>query len=145
MPASDIRSRKLQVFIGSDLQDWSLAYRQFSVNYSSLLDQGTRGLIKVEGDLTLVSVNPPESMSPRRNPIRWRPGQPVYIQARNDADTAWVDAWFSRLILTKEPAEPTVNGVLTLSLGCKLRWADSFQLDDDQSGVDFGVGQNCNV
>ena len=114
-----------------------------------MADQSGRGKIVVEADLEILeTVSIPESISPRSNPSRWRPGQPVYIRARNTANTAWIDTWFSRLIIVDEPQEPVPSRQgrrISIPLGCKLLWADSFQFDDDASGVSFGTSENCSV
>ena len=134
-------SQRLRILIGADQQDWSDAYTLFEANYESLGDSSDLGLIKVLGTLTISNIyTNPESLNPRVNPTRWRPGTPVYVQARNDADTAWLDTWFSRLRILEEPAAPGL-GSLTVGLGCLLAWSDTFQLDADKSGVSFGTAE----
>ncbi|MEL6250231.1 MAG: hypothetical protein AAFR15_19745, partial [Cyanobacteria bacterium J06627_15] len=139
---ANLVNRRHRVLIGTDQQDWSAYYGAVEVGYSSL-DDG--GLIEITATLTLLNlVGVPESLDPRQNPSRWRPGQPVYLQVRNDADTGWIDPFYARLIITEEPASPA-DERLTLELGCKLFWADLFELDDEQSGVIFGQAETADV
>lgn len=142
---ANARARAIQVFIGADLQDWSDAAVSLATGYESLPDTG--GMVKVTATLVLANiVGAPESISPRANPIRWKPGQDVYIRVRNDANDAWIDTLFSRLKIIREPAEPLRDEQqISLDLGCKLRWADLFELDDDGSGVVFGTPETCDL
>lgn len=143
--ASDIRARQLRILIGPDQQDWSAHYKTFGVNYDSLNDESDQGLVKITADLTIGrTITPPESLNPRINPTRWRPGQTVYIQVRNDADDGWLDPWFSRLIITEEPEAPGL-GDLQVRLGCKLTWADLFELDDERTGISYGTAEDSNL
>jgi hypothetical protein len=140
MPASTT-ARALRVFVGADLQDWSAHYASLEIGYDSLDEAG---LIKITGTLTILNtLTVPESIDPRVNASRWRPGQPVYIQVRNDADS-WLDPSFARMIVIEEP-DPPGKGPLVLELGCKLAWADLLEFDDEQSGVVFGTAEACDL
>lgn len=143
MTIANLTSRKLRVLIGTDQQDWSNHYLDLTIGYESLAESG---MVKIEGELTILpTINAPESLSPRVNPGRWRPGVPVRFQARNDADTGWIDPSFARCILLEEPDTPRAGEPLVLRVGCKLAWADSRELDDEQSGIVYGTAEACHV
>lgn len=145
--AANYTPRQLEILIGSDNQDWSAHYAQLSIGYQSLQETTGQGLIKITGELTINSGwSTPESVNPRFNASRWRPGQPVTIRARNDSNTGWIDPVFKYLLITAEPDPPSLTGgQLVVELGCKLAWADLFEFEDDQSGVTFGVAENCSA
>ncbi|MEL7503198.1 MAG: hypothetical protein AAFN18_12095 [Cyanobacteria bacterium J06554_6] len=139
---ANLVNRRHRVLFGDDQQDWSAYYGTLSVGYSSIDDDG---YITITATLTILNaIGVPESLDPRQNPSRWRPGQPVYLPVRNDADTGWIDPFYARLIVTEEPASPA-DERLTLELGCRLFWADLFELDDEQSGVIFGQAETADV
>ncbi|NEQ52031.1 MAG: hypothetical protein F6K11_18140, partial [Leptolyngbya sp. SIO3F4] len=138
-------ARQLRVLIGG--QDWSDAVNLLSVNYTSLEDSSNRGQIQVEATLELTNAyGLPESTNPRTNPVRWKVGQNVYIQVRNSTNTAFIDTWFSRLFIVAEPSAPSLpDSILSIELGCLLRWHTSFQLDRDASGITLGTAENSSA
>lgn len=139
MPLANLVSRKLRIFIGADQQDWSACWGAFAPGWSSLDESG---LLKISATLTLFqNLLSPESINSRENPTRWRPGQPVLVQIQNSGGT-WVTHPVGNLILLSEPDLPQ-GGAITLNLGCWLAWVDTFEFDDDQSGVTLGAAQNC--
>lgn len=142
--AANLASRRIQLTIGG--MDWSAHLSSMTAGYSSLSIDGAAGIITVSGQITInKNWNNPESLSPRLNPTRWRPGQIISALCRNAADDAWISGWFSQLIILEEPPEPGSSGQLTLSVGCKLTWADLYQLDDDRSGIELGNAENCST
>ncbi|MFG6095065.1 hypothetical protein SPB21_07435 [Leptothoe sp. ISB3NOV94-8A] len=147
MVASEARSRRLRILIGSDQQDWSAHWSVLSIGRSGLSDERDPGKIPVTGTLEIKgnTINPPESIDPAINPVRWNPGVNIYIQARNDANTAWIDTWFSRLKILKTPKRPRTNGNLVLEVGCKIQWGNQSQFEDDRSGIIYGQAEPCNA
>jgi len=137
---ANVCARALQVFIGTDSQDWSAHYDSLTIGYDSLSDSG---LIKITGELVISnSTSVPESIDPRVNAQRWRPGVPVRLKVRNDADSGWIDPSFAYCFIL---AEPDPSKPLTLQIGCKLAVADSLELADEQSGVNYGNPESCNL
>jgi hypothetical protein len=133
-------SRKLRVFIGTDEQDWSASVGAFQPSGASL---GEDGLLPITASLEILATPlNPESIDPADNPTRWAPGQPVRVQVPNAAGT-WVDHPQGRLYLLEEPDLPEEQSGITLQLGCRLAWHDSFEFDDDQTGVTVGTPTNC--
>ena len=138
----NLTSRRRRVFIGADQQDWSLAAGQFLTNQESL---GESGLLPIDAQLEILPVlETPESIDPAENPVRWRPGQPVLIEVQNDSG-AWVTHPQGRLFLLEEPDLPEDGGGLLLSLGCRLAWHNSFEFDNDATGVEVGTATNSAV
>ncbi len=136
--------RRLRVLIGSDQQDWSNQLRSLSAQFDSLPDNG-EALVTISSTIVLdATYTVPESINSRDNPARWRRGNPVYVQVRNDADDAWIDPFFARLIIQREP-DPPVDRQITLDLGCKLAWADLFEFEGEQTGTVFGSSEACNL
>lgn len=141
MPSVRLVSRKLKVFIGSDQQDWSQSYRSFVVAQDGPSEQGysraTGTLVLQEDALS------PESIDPRTNPARWRPGQVVRIEMPNDSGVYELHRHGTLRIL-EEPEPPTpTNRTLVLEVGCELSWRDTFEFDQDASGVAMGTLENC--
>lgn len=144
MTAALTHGRQLRVLLGVDQQDWSNYYAEFSVGYESL-DETDPGRIPISGQLEIrPGINMPESLDPLVNPTRWRVGQDVYIQVRNDTDTAWLDAPWSRLKIVSQPQRPGL-GSLILDLGCKVLWHNQAKLDSDKSGIIYGQSTNSNI
>ena len=140
MSLANITSRRLRVLIGPDEQDWSLAVGGFGVGLSALDESG---LLPIRGQLEILPVlSAPESIDPAENPTRWHPGQPVRIQVPNQSG-AWVDHPQGRLFILEEPDLPEEQGGILLQLGGRLAWHDSFEFDDDQTGVTVGTATNC--
>lgn len=132
----NLTARKLQVLIGADLQDWSAALGSFTPQHDSL----GGGSIAHQASLTLLLVpSAPESLDPRANPTRWRPGQVVQVSIRNAANTAWIP--FTPLFLLEIPPVPS-EGELTLALGCWLVWAARREQEAERSGVELGATTN---
>ncbi|WP_250564966.1 hypothetical protein [Adonisia turfae] len=147
MPANaNATARPLRILIGPDLQDWSAHWSVLSIGRSGLSDERDPGKIPVTGTLEIKgnTINPPESIDPAINPVRWNPGVNIYIQARNDANTAWIDTWFSRLKILRTPKRPRTNGNLVLDVGCKIQWGNQSQFEDDRSGIIYGQAEPCN-
>lgn len=140
MSLANITSRRLRVLIGPDEQDWSLAVGGLGVGRNALDESG---LLPIRGQLEILPVlSAPESIDPAENPARWHPGQPVRIQVPNQAG-AWVDHPQGRLFILEEPDLPEEQGGILLQLGGRLAWHDSFEFDDDQTGVPVGTATNC--
>jgi hypothetical protein len=138
----DVRSRNLQVFVGADLQDWSEAVGVFSPARSAV---GEDGYLDITADLEILPIpNPPEPIDPYVNPARWHPGTPVLVQVRNDAGS-FVDHPQGRLFILEEPEFPEPGAGITLSLGCRIAWHNTFEFDDDQTGVVVGTPENCSA
>jgi hypothetical protein len=139
MSLANITSRRLRVLIGPDEQDWSLAVAGFGVGRNALDESG---LLPIRGQLEILPVlSAPESIDPAENPARWHPGQPVRVQVPNQAG-AWVDHPQGRLFILEEPDLPEEQGGILLQLGGRLAWHDSFEFDDDQTGVTIGTATN---
>lgn len=133
-------SRKLRVLIGTDEQDWSASVGVFQPGRASL---GEEGFLPITASLEILATpSNPESIDPAENPTRWHPGQPVLIQVPNQAG-AWVDHPQGRLFILEEPDLPEEQGGIVLQLGCRLAWHDTFEFDDDQTGVTVGTATNC--
>lgn len=136
--AANLTARKLRVLIGADLQDWSASVASFTPQQESF----SGGSIAHQASLTLLAVpSAPESLDPRANPTRWRPGQVVQISIRNAANSAWLP--FTPLYLLEIPAVPSREaGALELALGCWLVWASSREQEAERSGVELGTATN---
>ncbi len=133
-------SRRLRILIGG--QDWSAHYASLEGGRESLRE----GWIFVTATLVLTnSIAVPESLDPLSNPVRWRQGQSVYTQVWNDAGTAWIDAFFSHMIILREPPRPLSGQPLELELGCKLAYAQGSQFNNDRSGIIPGVSQRADL
>ncbi|EKU99768.1 hypothetical protein Lepto7375DRAFT_1839 [Leptolyngbya sp. PCC 7375] len=147
MVASEARSRPLRILIGPDQQDWSGHWSVLSIGRAGLSDERDPGKIPVTGTLEIKGgiITPPESIDPAINPVRWNPGVDIYIQARNDANTAWIDTWFSRLKILRAPKRPRTNGNLVLDVGCRIQWGNQSQFEDDRSGIIYGQAEPCNA
>jgi hypothetical protein len=133
-------ARALQVFIGEDAQDWSAHYESLTIGDNALDESG---LIKITGELVIRdAVSVPESVDPRENPSRWRPGVPVRFKVRNDANSAWIDPRFAycTVLAESDPKKP-----LTLQVGCTLAWKDTANFDGDESAVLYGNAENCDL
>ena len=141
MPSVRLTSRYLKLLIGADLQDWSESVGPVVLSWESL----DTGLIKTTGrvDIVQCSANP-ESVDPRSNPARWRPGQTLRLQVHDDSG-AWADHPMGRLFILDDPDPPIDGGGITLSVGCWLAWADSFEFDGDETGVALGTGEASNL
>lgn len=140
MSLANLTARKLRVLIGEDEQDWSLAVAAFGVGWDRL---GESGLVSSRGEMEILPVLvAPESIDPAENPARWRPGTPVRVQVPNQAGN-WVDHPQGRLFILEEPDLPEQQGSITVQLGCRLAWHDSFEFDDDQTGISVGTATNC--
>jgi hypothetical protein len=138
MPAL-IRSRRIRVFIGADQQDWSTSAGEFLPQWDSLSESG---LITVSATLEILKVSTnPESIDPRDNPTRWRPGQPVRVEVANSAG-AYVTHPMGRLFLLEEPEFPAPGEGIVLELGCRLAWHNTFEYDDEKTGVTTGTALN---
>jgi hypothetical protein len=138
MPAL-IRSRRIRVFIGADQQDWSTSAGEFLPQWDSLSESG---LITVSATLEILKVSTnPESIDPRDNPTRWRPGQPVRVEVANSAG-AYVVHPMGRLFLLEEPEFPAPGEGIVLELGCRLAWHNTFEYDDEKTGVTTGTALN---
>ena len=138
MPAL-IRSRRIRVFIGTDQQDWSTSAGEFLPQWDSLSESG---LITVSATLEILKVSTnPESIDPRDNPTRWRPGQPVRVEVSNSAG-AYVTHPMGRLFLLEEPDFPAPGEGIVLELGCRLAWHNTFEYDDEKTGVTAGTPTN---
>lgn len=133
-------SCRLRVLIGTDEQDWSASVGVFQPGQASL---GEEGLLPITASLEILATpSNPESIDPAENPTRWHPGQPVRVQVPNQAGT-WVDHPQGRLYILEEPDLPEEQGGIVLQLGCRLAWHDTFEFDDDQTGVTVGDSTNC--
>jgi hypothetical protein len=138
MPAL-IRSRRIRVFIGADQQDWSTSAGEFLPQWDSLSESG---LITVSATLEILKVSTnPESIDPRDNPTRWRPGQPVRVEVANSAG-AYVVHPMGRLFLLEEPEFPAPGEGIVLELGCRLAWHNTFEYDDEKTGVTLAAELN---
>lgn len=138
MPAL-IRSRRIRVFIGADQQDWSTSVGEFLPQWDSLSESG---LITISATLEILKVSTnPESIDPRDNPTRWRPGQPVRVEVANSAG-AYVTHPMGRLFLLEEPEFPAPGEGIVLELGCRLAWHNTFEYDDEKTGVTTGTALN---
>jgi hypothetical protein len=138
MPAL-IRSRRIRVFIGADQQDWSTSAGEFLPQWDSLSESG---LITVSATLEILKVSTnPESIDPRDNPTRWRPGQPVRVEVANSAG-AYVTHPMGRLFLLEEPEFPAPGEGIVLELGCRLAWHNTFEYDDEKTGVTLAAELN---
>ena len=139
MAHANLVSRRLKVLIGADSQDWSFSQVSIVLGYDSIDETG---LIKVTGQIEIQpDLLNPESIDPRINVIRWRPGQPVRLQIA-DSTGSFVDHPLGHLQILKEPPPLQRGGSLTLDVGCWLAWMDAQGPDGDQSGVDFGTSTN---
>lgn len=138
MPAL-IQSRRLRVFIGSDQQDWSASAGEFLPQWDSLSESG---LVTVSATLQIIKVSTnPESIDPRINPARWRPGQPVRVEVTNSAGTYVVHP-MGRLFILEEPDFPDPEAGIELQLGCRLAWHNTFEYDDEKTGITSGAATN---
>lgn len=138
MPAL-IQSRRLRVFIGSDQQDWSASAGEFLPQWDSLSESG---LVTVSATLQIIKVSTnPESIDPRINPARWRPGQPVRVEVTNSAGTYVVHP-MGRLFILEEPDFPDPEAGIELQLGCRLAWHNTFEYDDEKTGITLGTSIN---
>jgi hypothetical protein len=143
MTKVNLQARRLRLLIGPDEQDWSTAVGVLKITRTPISDSG---LLLVTGDLELLPViGAPESLDPQDNPERWARGNPVHIQVRNDANTAWVDHPLGRLNLLEEPEFPRPGQGITLALGCILQKHNGFEFDDDKTGVVVGTPENSAV
>lgn len=141
MTIASTTARRLRVLIGTDQQDWSAHYASLVIGRSSLGIDSDQGKSIFVGNLEIKNtISPPESIDPKDNPARWRKGQDIYVQVRNDADTGYIDAAFSRLKIFREPARPG-RGNLILDVGCRLRWAGRSQLNEDKSDIRYGQAE----
>lgn len=139
MPTVNLTARKLRVRIGADLQDWSAAAVSFTADEAGLSEDGLK---PIEGQLILADIkDAPESIDPYDNPARWHPGTPVLIEVANDSG-AWVVPRYGRLFILEEPDYPEPGQPLTIQVGCKLAWHNTFEFDDDQTGVTVGTATN---
>ncbi len=137
--------RQLRILIGADQQDWSAYYGVFTVGYESLSEESDPGKIPITAQLEIKpSWGNPESIDPLANPTRWRVGQDVYIQTRNDADDAWLDTPYSRLKIVALPSRPG-RGSLLLELGCKILSNNQSKFDDDRSGIIYGQAETADA
>jgi hypothetical protein len=138
--AANLVSRNLRVFIGPDAQIWHTASGAFLPSWNSL-DEG--GLIVVTATLEILPIPAaPESINPLDNPGRWSPGTSVRVEVRNDAGT-FVQHPQGHLFILEEPEFPEPGGFITLQLGCRLAWHNSFEFDDDATGVVIGTPTNA--
>ena len=138
MPAL-IQSRRLRVFIGNDQQNWSTSVGEFLPGWDSLSESG---LVTVSATLEILKVSTnPESIDPRDNPTRWRAGQPVLVEVANSAG-AYVVHPMGRLFLLEEPDFPEPGGGIVLELGCRLAWHNTFEYDDEKTGITVGTPTN---
>jgi hypothetical protein len=127
-------ARLVRVRIGTDLQDWSTSVNQFTFGYDSLSESG---LVLTKGNLSILEMEGnPESVDPKINPNRWRPGQLVTIDGLDSAGL-WAPIGIFRVL--QVPNLPS-DGMLTLALGCALTWVKQKVFEDDQSQVTIGVG-----
>lgn len=141
MPAP-IQSRRLRVFIGSDQQDWSTSVGEFLPQWDSLSESG---LVTISATLQIVKVSTnPESIDPRINPTRWRPGQPVRVEVTNSAGTYVVHP-MGRLFILEEPDFPDPESGIELQLGCRLAWHNTFEYDDEKTGITVGTATNSAI
>jgi hypothetical protein len=140
MTKVNLQARRLRLLIGTDEQDWSEGVGVFNATRTPISDSG---LLLVTGDLELLPViGAPESLDPQENPERWARGNPVRVQVRNDANSAWVDHPLGRLNLLEEPEFPEPGQGITLALGCILQKHNGFEFDDDATGVVVGTPEN---
>jgi hypothetical protein len=143
MTKVNLQARRLRLLIGTDEQDWSTAVGVLKITRTPISDSG---LLLVTGDLELLPViGAPESLDPQENPERWARGNPVRVQTRNDANTAWLDHPLGRLNLLEEPEFPRPGQGITLALGCILQKHNGFEFDDDKTGVIVGTPENSAV
>jgi hypothetical protein len=134
MALANVTSRRLRCLVGNDSQDWSASVGPFRPQFDSLSESG---LIFTTAELELQrNLLNPESLNPRANPSRWKPGTAVHIEVR-DTSGDYQDWGTLRILDATYRA-----GILTLSLGCWLAWANSLEPEDDQSGITLGTGQN---
>ncbi|MEO0533231.1 MAG: hypothetical protein AAF215_05125 [Cyanobacteria bacterium P01_A01_bin.123] len=138
MALANLISRRLKLLVGSDSQDWSGSRVSASLGYTSIDESG---LIKIEGQIEIQEdLTNPESIDPRTNFTRWRPGQSVRLQIQR-SDASYSDHPLGYLTLLREPAPPQQNRI-TLDVGCWLAWMDVQGPDGDQSGVSVGTSTN---
>lgn len=132
-----------RVSIGADQQDWSLAAGPLRLGRASLSEQG---LLPITGSLVIYGNSAaPESVDSEDNPARWRPGTPVQIELK-DSGGNWVPHPMGSLFILEDPDPPQPGGIqITLSLGCWLAWANTFQFQDDRTGITLGTAEDCNV
>jgi len=138
---ANVTSRRFTVQIGG--QDWSRSAKRLTVGFKSLSEEG---LLKFSGSLYLQSDNlAPESLNPRVNPSRWRPGQSVYVQVVGD-NGVFRDFQFSHLVILEEP-DPLKrsDSLQQIEVGCWLNWSDTYEFDGDESGVFLGVAEPSQV
>lgn len=138
-----VSSRRHTITIGG--QDWSTHYARLTIGRSSLSDDANPGEFVMVGELEISNtLSVPESIDPKENPIRWRAGQDIFVQARNDANTAWINTSYSYLKILKVPARPG-RGNLVLDVGCRLQWALQSQFDGDRSGIVYGQPETSDI
>jgi len=132
-----------RVLIGADQQDWSLAAGPLRLGRASLSE---RGLLPITGSLVIYGNSAaPESINSEANPSRWKPGTPVRIEVQDSGGT-WIPHPLGSLFVLEDPAPPAPGEIeITLSLGCWLAWADSFQFQDDRTGIVLGTAEDCSV
>jgi len=139
--ATNLTGRRLRVFIGADEQDWSLAAGVFSVGRDRLVEGQP---LQISATLEILPTGGPESIDPQDNPVRWRPGQPVRVEVVDDGGN-WVAHPQGRLYLLEEPEFPQQGQGISLSLGCRLSWHNTYEFDDDKTGVVVGEATNSAV
>ncbi len=135
-------SLETRILIGDDQQDWTSHLELLTIGYSK---RDRQGIIFIEGSVTIadtISTLPPESLSARKNPNRWKRGNKILIQVRKQ-NGDWVTHPLGWLYILKEPLPPNPdNPRIEIQVGCILRLKDYKQPDDDKSGVTLGEATN---
>lgn len=128
---ADLRAWPLRIWVGG--QEWSPWATLREIGWSSY----DGGIITKSATLAIArSPNNPESIDPRTNRSRWRPGQIVTGQLQRP-DGVWVAHPLLPLIISSEPKPPgRTRSAIELQLVCRLAYLQNIPApDEDKSEV----------
>ncbi|MEX0271401.1 hypothetical protein AB3R30_19860 [Leptolyngbyaceae cyanobacterium UHCC 1019] len=124
--SASLAAGKIQVLIGTDYQDWSACYVEFTAGLSERSDSG---ILFTTGKLRLaVTADAPTSMNPRTGSGRARFFKGQQIILNEDFENTWTRHPHGFLYILKPPLPPSLeNPYLELELGCTLEYSNKPQ------------------
>ncbi|MGA0199792.1 MAG: hypothetical protein ACO3NK_11865, partial [Prochlorotrichaceae cyanobacterium] len=117
--------------------DYSQYLVDFSIGFESW--SAGKGLLRKDGSLKLCAIKDGVSIDPRDN-ADFSPGNIVTVASHPLGGSLLVLAPPSVEAINQAVPISASNMIITIPVGCRLSFLKTNEPDDDESGVEFGVG-----